>query len=467
MTGISYKTSAMITRLWHVTVVFMLLSICTNSDETNDFNNTKPLVKTTESPVLDVTTESPLISHVNITAVTGWIKTHKKQAAIGLIIGVTIAVLIVILICCCISKFAVEKVKRKKKKKDGVLRGYLKKIKLPKLKLPKLTLFKVQPKDGFGKEIKNIGKLKFSLFYEKRTAVLHVKIKKAEDLSLKSSGYVSFNFVQVELDPFSVARSAEGEYYETRRVRNSISPVFDDLISINILPDELEEQTLMCYVYDENKISPRDLIGVATLEMEGIFHSIHGKEKDFDETLKWRKGAKGGDILLHFRWNPRDEIFYVTVKECSHLTPVDKRGRANPYVKVEVFDGTTRIFQETTNTKHKTLFPVFNEIFHFKLTDQQKKSVSLIISVKHRPSWTAGRKVVIGQLNFSFRSMGDELEHWKSTLSSGKDVEMMHSLRAAVEVPRKRPSKKTKGQDIIDVLSEEENLLEDEDDILL
>jgi Ca2+-dependent lipid-binding protein len=139
----------------------------------------------------------------------------------------------------------------------------------------------------------------------------------------------------------------------------------------------------------------------------------------------------------------------------------------DPYVKVEVFDGTTRIFQETTNAKHKTLFPVFNERFHFKLSDQQKKSVCLIISVKHRPSWTAGRKVVIGQLSFSFRSMGDELQHWKSTLSSGKDVEMMHSLRAAVEVPRKRPSKKTKGQDIIDVLSEEENLLEDEDDILL
>jgi Ca2+-dependent lipid-binding protein len=118
-----------------------------------------------------------------------------------------------------------------------------------------------------------------------------VKIKKAEDLSVKSSGYVSFNFVQVELDPFSVARSAEGEYLETRRVRNSVYPVFDDLITINILPDELKEQTLMCYVYDENKISPRDLIGVAMLEMHGLFQSIQGKEKDFDETLEWRKGV--------------------------------------------------------------------------------------------------------------------------------------------------------------------------------
>ena len=97
-----------------------------------------------------------------------WIKTHKKQAAIGLIIGVTIAVIIILIICCCISKFTVEKVKRKKKKKDGVLRGYLKKIKLPKIKVPKLSLFKVQPKDGFGREIVSIRDL---LLY---VAVVHL-----------------------------------------------------------------------------------------------------------------------------------------------------------------------------------------------------------------------------------------------------------------------------------------------------
>ena len=131
--------------------------------------------------------------------------------------------------------------------------------------------------------------------------MLHVHIKSAEDLSVKSSAYVSFNFVQVELDPFLVARSAEGDYLETRRVRNSISPVFDDLITIKILPDELKEQTLMCYVYDENRISPRDLIGVANVNMSGLLNSIQGKEKDFDETLKWRKGVFVFELVFcHF-----------------------------------------------------------------------------------------------------------------------------------------------------------------------
>jgi hypothetical protein len=65
----------------------------------------------------------------------------------------------------------VEKVKRKKKKKDGVLRGYFKRIKLPKLKLPKLSLFKVQPKDGFGKEIVST---KFVFCFMNYKSMLHV-----------------------------------------------------------------------------------------------------------------------------------------------------------------------------------------------------------------------------------------------------------------------------------------------------
>ena len=140
----------------------------------------------------------------------------------------------------------------------------------------------------YGLKCRNNSHLDHHLIF---SAELYVKVKKAEDLSLKSSAYVSFNFVQVELDPFSVARSAEGAYLETKRVRNSVCPLFDDVITIKILPDELKEQTLMLYVYDENRISPRDLIGVATLEMHGLVKSISETERDYDETLKWRKGV--------------------------------------------------------------------------------------------------------------------------------------------------------------------------------
>ena len=49
----------------------------------------------------------------------------------------------------------------------------------------------------------------------------------------------------------------------------------------------------------------------------------------------------------------------------------------DPYVKVEVFDNTSRVFQETTNTKYKTLFPIFNERFQFELANEQKNLPAL------------------------------------------------------------------------------------------
>lgn len=77
MTGISYEVLVGTHRLWRVAVVFVLLNLPTNIiDTTNHIDNTPRSeitpVTTAESIVVNVTTtESPLIPHVNVTAVTG------------------------------------------------------------------------------------------------------------------------------------------------------------------------------------------------------------------------------------------------------------------------------------------------------------------------------------------------------------------------------------------------------------
>ena len=78
MTGIQQQSLGMLVRLWFVAFMFLLLSIATNfSVETRNYseNTTLPVrttrLMTTELPLLNATTESSLISHVNVTAVTG------------------------------------------------------------------------------------------------------------------------------------------------------------------------------------------------------------------------------------------------------------------------------------------------------------------------------------------------------------------------------------------------------------
>ena len=118
---------------------------------------------------------------------------------------------------------------------------------------------------------------------------------------MKSSGYVSFNFVKVELDPFSCINSCLVDRMETSHVRNSCCPVFNDVITINIHPEELKQQTLICSVYDENRISPKDLIGAVVLDLSEVFKQINGKEENFNEKLQWIKGVCNNYylILLH------------------------------------------------------------------------------------------------------------------------------------------------------------------------
>ena len=76
MIGILFEVLAGIHRLWRAVVVFVLLNMSTNIiDTANDIDNTtRPEttpVTTTKSIAFNITTESPLIPHVNVTAVTG------------------------------------------------------------------------------------------------------------------------------------------------------------------------------------------------------------------------------------------------------------------------------------------------------------------------------------------------------------------------------------------------------------
>lgn len=77
MAGISYKISAIVERVWLIAVLFMLLSISTNSIEPTKTPGGTTLPKvgnvTTEIPHENLTTESSHlhIPHINVTAVTG------------------------------------------------------------------------------------------------------------------------------------------------------------------------------------------------------------------------------------------------------------------------------------------------------------------------------------------------------------------------------------------------------------
>ena len=117
---------------------------------------------------------------------------------------------------------------------------------------------------------------------------LNVNIIRGENFPLISSSNVSFTYVVVELRPFSQKYEAKAQ---TRYVRNSVSPLFNDNINYQIQAKDLDNQTLCLSVYDINHLSAHDLIGCVKLEFVG--QKIEsGLKRFFRERLKWEGDAE-------------------------------------------------------------------------------------------------------------------------------------------------------------------------------
>ena len=118
--------------------------------------------------------------------------------------------------------------------------------------------------------------------------MLKVNIIRGEDFPLLSSSNVSFTYVVVELRPFSQQYDAKAQ---TRYVRNSFCPFFNDTINYQIPVKDLNGQMLCLSAYDINHLSAHDLIGCVKLKIDSR-NLTSGSEKFCKETLKWEEEVR-------------------------------------------------------------------------------------------------------------------------------------------------------------------------------
>lgn len=188
--------------------------------------------------------------------------------------------------------------------------------------LPLLRRAPVQPRPTGRKEIKELGKLDFSLKYDYRRSQLNVKIIRGVNFSLLSSSNVSFTYVVVELRPFSQKYEAKAQ---TRYVRNNVSPTFNDTIKYQIQAEDLPGQILFLSVYDINHLSSHDLIGCVKIKIDGKT-IISGSERFYSERLKWEDeiSEHNGELLVGLCWKEKNEILEIAIQEASGLKIMDQ-----------------------------------------------------------------------------------------------------------------------------------------------
>lgn len=100
-------------------------------------------------------------------------------------------------------------------------------------------------------------------------------------------------------------------------------------------------------------------------------------EEQADEAESKQSEQKLGRLQFKLEYDFNSNSLATTVIQAEDLPALDMGGTSDPYVKVYLLPDKKKKFE--TKVHRKTLSPVFNETFVFKVSETKKKKISLYI----------------------------------------------------------------------------------------
>ena len=121
---------------------------------------------------------------------------------------------------------------------------------------------------------KTVGKLHFSIVYIPETEALVVTILQAEDLPPKDFSGTSDPYVKLYLLP------DRKQKFQTKVHRKTLNPEFNEQFVFNVLIKDVHQRVLQFSIYDFDRFSRHDLIGVVMLKDLGKQYDL-SREQQF------------------------------------------------------------------------------------------------------------------------------------------------------------------------------------------
>ncbi|XP_018409785.1 PREDICTED: synaptotagmin-1-like [Nanorana parkeri] len=258
------------------------------------------------------------------------------------------------------------------------------------------------------------GKLKFSLNLCKKTMTLLLSVIEATDLPDNSRDpFVRIRVFSKVDEPQSDVQSILHEC-ETRVVKNSRNPVFDEDFSLSLKNYHLSNIILKLEVKDFDKYSRHTLIGEAKVALKDLKTS---ETLEFCEDLQAKTKDIIGEVLISLKCLPTAQKIEVGILKfkTSSLSLIQER---DVYARIDVFSNQHKQKHQKSSLRAKSKVTVFNETFLFSLPDPGKTHCLVLISLYENVA--NGRKL-IGQT-----SLGNQ-----KTKSSHWDM-MMQTLRQPI-----------------------------------
>ncbi|KAG8563999.1 hypothetical protein GDO81_016281 [Engystomops pustulosus] len=260
------------------------------------------------------------------------------------------------------------------------------------------------------------GMLKFNLQYNKKSTTLTLNVIEATDLP----EYSRDPFVRIRVlcktdEPKSEVQTVLHEC-ETRVVKNSRNPIFDEDFSFSLKEYPLSNTSIKLEVKDFDKYSRHTLIGEARRALKDLKSS---ETLEFNEHLQEKTKDIIGEVLISLKCLPTAQKIEVGILKfkTSSSSIIQER---DVYARIDVFSNQHKQKHQKSSLRAKSKVTVFNETFLFSLPDPKKTHCLILISLYETLS--TGKKL-IGQTTLGNQKTKFKDDHWDM---------MMQTLRQPV-----------------------------------
>ncbi|NWV00373.1 SYTL4 protein, partial [Upupa epops] len=283
------------------------------------------------------------------------------------------------------------------------------------------------------------GGISFSLSYEQKTQTLFIHVKECRQLAYGDEGKKRSNpYVKTYLLP---DKSRQGKRKTTIK-RNTINPVYNELLKYEINKSLLLARTLQFSVWHHDRFGRNTFLGEVEVQLDGWnfeshleeFLPLHGKIGVDAAALHQYKG----DLVVSMKYIPSSKHpgagndrkgeggeLQVWIKEAKNLTAAKSGGTSDSFVKGYLLPHKNKASKRKTPVVKKTLNPHYNHTFVYNgVNPEDLQHICLELTVWDREPLSSndflggvrlgvGNGLSRGQAVDWMDSTGEELNLWQ------------------------------------------------------
>lgn len=252
----------------------------------------------------------------------------------------------------------------------------------------------------------------FSLYHDIQKCTLLVHLRQAHHLPPRRKNKPMDSYLAMQL---------QQEVQESRVVRNSLSPVYDQQFEFRGLPSLpiLMKQTLIFNVFSVNKYSSADIVGVVRVKLEDAALFGEPLQRPIEELVEESENI--GDILFSLTYLPETESLQGTLLKAAHLKARNLTGNSDPYIKVHVIHRDKKVHSWKSTIKKHSLAPVYNEGFLFHIRNMDLNSMRLDLIVMDHDRFRSDTLVGVVSVGLGVASETGHA-HWDEMVSAPNQV---------------------------------------------